>query len=270
MGRKDGKKRHPQHRAGRRERARKSRAEAAAPVAPQKTYPHPLYGAIPLVELAVEWEGRTYTHDAWDLTYEPKLPTGAVRGNPSAQELASHDPPKYFYVDDERRCEQCGKDFTFWAAEQKFWYETLRVSPYATAVRCVSCRRCRRTQKAATAELVAAREQLRSDPDNPAMLLELARTLVQQRELSDSGDLDDAIAAARKARRLARTFPRWSNPRAETYLWEGHAQRLSGRESLARTALTEYLHLVTRRGRHTKLVRQVEVWLAGGCPRGAG
>ena len=43
-------------------------------------------------------------------------------GDPSAQELSTFDPPKYFYVDEARTCQQCSQVFTFWAKEQKFWF----------------------------------------------------------------------------------------------------------------------------------------------------
>jgi hypothetical protein len=42
--------------------------------------------------------------------------------------------PKYFYVDDERECIQCGKQFTFHAAEQKYWYETLKFNIWTAEI----------------------------------------------------------------------------------------------------------------------------------------
>jgi Probable zinc-ribbon domain len=87
------------------------------------THRHPLYGEIPLIERkSAGRDGRVYTWLEYDPDFEPKLPHGAVRGDVGAQVLCcGHHVPRYFYVDEERVCRQCGASFVFAAREQKFW-----------------------------------------------------------------------------------------------------------------------------------------------------
>ena len=88
---------------------------------------HPLFGAIPM--LAREYstpEGVPYVWYEPDPAYRPVLPEGAVRGDPTKQAYSpAFHIPKYFYVDEERECVDCGESFAFTAKEQQFWYEQL-------------------------------------------------------------------------------------------------------------------------------------------------
>src|SRR5258707_97933 len=99
---------------------------------------HPLYGKTPLLprtQLAAD--GVTYTSYDYDPDYTPNMPRGAVRGDIRRQNLCFHcNVPKYFYVNEDKTCIQCGKDFVFSAQEQKFWYETLKFYGTSEAVRC--------------------------------------------------------------------------------------------------------------------------------------
>jgi hypothetical protein len=226
-------------------------------------YEHPWYGPIPLIEVTTSGaDGKLSRHHTWDLSYQPELPPGAIRGDPRAQEFCGMcQEPKYLYLDEPRRCLQCGNAFTFWAREQKFWYETLKFNFASTAVRCVTCRRRRKTQRLALAEIEAARAAVVTTPNDAATQLELARTLVQLHVLTGAGDLNDAIAAARKARRLGHDVPEWRTSYTETWFWEGNAQRRAGRNVQAVAALSRFLRDAPRRGRYAKQVREAEAWL---------
>lgn len=51
-----------------------------------------------------------------------------------------------WYEDREFRCRDCGAEQLWTAEQQKWWYETVRGSVYAVAVRCRPCRQARRAQ----------------------------------------------------------------------------------------------------------------------------
>jgi hypothetical protein len=98
------------------------------------THHHSLYGDIPLIQReAVGTDGKLYVWREYDPDYQPKVPTGGVPGNVAAQVLCrGHHIPRYFYVDEERACRQCGDSFIFTATEQKFWYERLKFNYHSS------------------------------------------------------------------------------------------------------------------------------------------
>ena len=128
---------------------------------------HPLFGEIPLVEQTMTGgDGTDYRYYDYDLTFEPDMPSGAVRGDVRKQHFCSlcHT-PRYFFVDLDRQCVQCGADFVFSAKEQKYWYETLQFPFDSVAIRCPPCRAKRRTDKALRQQMSAARQGLKDDPE---------------------------------------------------------------------------------------------------------
>jgi tetratricopeptide (TPR) repeat protein len=198
--------------------------------------PHPLYGEVRLIRrTAPAKSGRTVEWWEYDPSFQPRLPRGALRGDPTKQIFCTaHHVPKYFYVDERRECIQCGAEFTFEAAEQKFWYETLKFNFNSVAIRCPDCRRRRRTEAALRNQIAKARADLDRSPEDPATLLALGEALVRYRQRTGQGSLADAIAAARKAKAL------W--PEAiESSFWEGLAHHLAGRTQRARECLKRFL-----------------------------
>jgi len=166
---------------------------------------HPLYGRIPLVRHSTTVPGRTYEWWECDPTYKPPLPRGAVAGDVSRQDFCTaHHTPKYFYVDERRRCIQCGDGFVFTGREQKYWYETRRFNFGSVPIRCPRCRRRRRTEHALREQVAVARRAVDADGGDPAAHLALARAIVDLHERTGTGRLDSAIAAARKAAKLWR------------------------------------------------------------------
>jgi Flp pilus assembly protein TadD len=75
---------------------------------------------------------------------------------------------------------------------------------------------------------------VRTNPNDPAPHLALARALVQYHEHTGQGSLPDAIAAARRAARL---WPESSEP----FLWEGLAHARSGRKEKALDYLRRFV-----------------------------
>jgi tetratricopeptide (TPR) repeat protein len=198
-------------------------------VEPRRWEQHPVYGEIPLI--------RDPTHGYWrpDPDFRPRLPRRAVRGDVSKQDFCvMHYDPKYFYLDEKRTCSQCGRSFVFRAAEQKFWYETLRFNFNSIPIRCPACRRQRRSEHALREQIARARSEVRSASDNPGAHLALARAVLENHERTGTGNLDEAISAARRA---AKIFPETIEP----LFWEGLAHELAGRRARAREYLARFV-----------------------------
>jgi putative zinc ribbon protein len=178
---------------------RKRRREAGTD---QRWIDHRLYGRVPLVLRTYEYRGKRY--EAWhcDPAFKPKRPRGAVEGDVTMQVFCEHHVPKYFYVDEQRHCVQCGEEFTFSGREQKYWYEARKFHFQSVPVRCPACRRQRRSEHALREQVAIARRAVETDPRDGAAQLALAQALVELHERTGTGRLDQAIAAARKAARL--------------------------------------------------------------------
>jgi putative zinc ribbon protein len=215
------------------------------PKASGRVLSDPLFGDVPMIEQDGSWH--------CDPAFRPRVPKNAVVGDVSKQEFcALCHVPKYFYVDDERRCVQCGATFTFSGREQKYWYESLKFNFGSVPVRCPNCRRQRRSDRAMHGQLAVARAAAREDPDDPAVLLSLARAIVELNERTGNGELNDAIAAARRAARL------WPGS-YEPLFWEGVAHARAGHRDRARDQLRSFVASAPRGG----LERRARVYLAG-------
>jgi hypothetical protein len=212
---------------------------------------HPVYGKIPLIrgEGSVVW---------WrpDPTFKPRMPRGAVRGDVAKQDFcAMHHDPRYFYLDEERSCIQCGRQFVFRAAEQKFWYETRRFNFCSVPIRCPACRRQRRSEHALREQIARAKAEVRAAPQSPVAQLALARAIVESHERTGQGNLAEAIAAARRTSRL---FPKTAEPS----FWEGVAHALAGRSARARECLLRFIGDERSLWEYPALVKRAKEYLA--------
>jgi len=221
----------------------------------QQFYPHPLYGPIPMLPVEVVLASGAIHHGLdYDPDYQPTMPKGAVRGDVRAQEFCRQcHVPRYFYVDVDRRCVQCGEEFTFSAREQKYWFEGLKFHFDSRAIRCRACRRSRRSDKALNAQLSALATDLRARPKDAALWVAQAEALLRLREKTGHGDLDKALASARKAEKI------WPEHAPAIY-WQARAQDLLGREVAALATYARFLDHPSVR-RHRALWRQARVRL---------
>jgi hypothetical protein len=225
---------------------------------------HALFGEIPLIRCtSIDSAGRVHAFYEYDPDYTPRMPTGAVRGDIRQQECCHFcHVPRYFYVDERKLCVQCGEPFVFSAKEQKYWYETLKFNFNSVAVRCAACRRKRRNAHVLEQRLSSARSELKTRPDSPALLLCLAEAIARLFQRRGEGNLNDAIAAARKARREARTRHHRAEA-AEALFWEATCQALAGRDERARPLYEEYLSIRYHGRNHSALGREARDWLDG-------
>jgi Probable zinc-ribbon domain len=74
----------------------------------------------------------------------------AVRADPERQNCSIC--PRHWYVDATFRCDRCGREFEFKAAEQRVWYEEYGFWIDSLPKRCLVCRRDLRDMKATRQE----------------------------------------------------------------------------------------------------------------------
>lgn len=220
---------------------------------PDRTRSHPLYGDIPMLRVPHKASsGRDDSYWTYDLTYKPPMPKGAVAGDVTRQQYCPMcHVPKYFYVDESRTCVECGEAFTFWAKEQKFWYEDFHFNFHSKAIRCLDCRKARRDAVTLQKAYSDASRLVASKPSDPGALLMLAEATVAYFEKAKKGDLDRALAATRKARKLSPTLH-------ESLFWEGAVQVAAGRHGKAREAFSQFIEAARTLARYKSLKKSAE------------
>jgi hypothetical protein len=239
---------------------KKDRRRSSAPAPPKKkrqVQSHPLYGEIPLVEDKQTYAGVEHSFLTWDPDYEPPFPVGAVRGDIRRQKMGGMCfVPRYFYLDEANTCIQCGADFVFTAAAQKFWYETLGGPGESFAVRCLPCRRQRRTPRVLSQMILAARQNLEESPSDTTRMLSLAWALLLFRERTGQGKeyANEAISLSRKVARLSPQL-------CQALFLEGKSHHLDGRSQKAEELLREFIEAAGTRQRYRKLVREARTLL---------
>jgi hypothetical protein len=203
-------------------------------------------------------DGQTHEWLEPDPTFRPPLPPGAIRGDPSRQVYCSaFHTPKYFYLDEERECVDCDVGFLFEAKEQRFWYEQLQFNPNSVAIRCRACRAKRRTAAEYARQIGRSRVAVEENPEDPTPYLELAQGLVRQHQITGEGKLEEAVWAARQARKL------WPGG-AEADFWEGLGQWLSDRKEEATPLLKNFTqHPAAVRRRYRSMIAEARDLLQG-------
>lgn len=107
----------------------------------------------------------------------------AIPGDVSKQNFSVL--PRLWYLDAVFVCEDCGENFTWTAAEQKFWFEELHFWIDSQPICCVECRKKRRDRKSLRQELDHCMSQARTTPDRTLKkkALRLLDALSEQGEL---------------------------------------------------------------------------------------
>lgn len=209
-----------------------------------RTVSHPIYGEIPLIQENNTWR--------CDPDFQPKMPPKAIRGNVRKQEFCywCHF-PKYFYVDEEHQCVDCGVKFSFSANEQKYWYEERKFNFYSKPIRCVSCRRKKRNERKLKIQMTEATNAIKDTPNDAIVLLNYAEVAYEYFEEFGQGNLDQAIASARKAFELSPKL-------FEALYWEGVCQDAAGHFKKAKQTYQHFLEVTRRISRYVPLLKQAE------------
>lgn len=102
---------------------------------------HPRFGREPrLTGLNIESSHVDSSNTDVFVHWHPgRIPNTAVPADVSKQVGATIQVTHYYDLD--RTCRKCNRPFIFFAEEQKYWYEELKLPLEADAVNCVPCRR---------------------------------------------------------------------------------------------------------------------------------
>ena len=198
---------------------RKKRAREGAFDLPHDLVPHPRAREMArasqrsMPSMSVE-EIRT---SDWQVRRSTIVPGTAILANTHAQHDALY--PRRVYADLLKKCTNCARPFLFYANEQRFWFETLRIPIEADCVMCPPCRKHAHRIKGALFRYAIAMHASRLDArhmkcfvDDALFLFEqgIVRNVARlgaiknraQRELADYGgtrQLAHALACAREA-----------------------------------------------------------------------
>ncbi len=238
---------------GKRKRKPKPKTVLVSRTAPKQLTTE--FGPLRVRERAVERGDYTWMELELLPSEASKLPAGAILGDPTRQNFGI-GPPQLYYVDRQKRCESCARDFVFSAKEQQYWYEQLGFIRDSTAKDCAPCRKERRAEKKLMAQLRAAIEACRATPTARAHL-DVARATWALREQGLGGNIDRAIGAARAAYRL-------DSKQVEALFWEARLQELAGRLRRAKETMQRFIDASAgaKRQRLTDLRRQARRLLA--------
>ena len=80
---------------------------------------------------------------------QASMPAGAIKADLSKQAPHNSYGPPMWYVDQRRKCKDCGKEFNWAAKKQQHWFEVLKIPIHVQASRCATCARKVRMAKAA-------------------------------------------------------------------------------------------------------------------------
>lgn len=142
---------------------------------------HPRFGRGPRVtgenpQTDLKASPTVYLH--WHSSERSRVPGTAVAADLRRQAPAMLAVTHYYDV--KRTCRDCRKRFLFFAEEQKYWYEKLKLPLEADCVRCVHCRRAHRgivAKRERYEELFGVAER---SVDEDLELLECSLALIEQ------------------------------------------------------------------------------------------
>ena len=93
-----------------------------------------------------------------------QMPAGAIKADLSKHAPHNSYGPPMWYVDEHKKCVECGQEFTFTARQQQHWFEVLKIPIHVIANRCAVCRRKRRGEIAAQKQHM---EEIAKRPRHP-------------------------------------------------------------------------------------------------------
>jgi hypothetical protein len=78
-----------------------------------------------------------------------QMPDGAIKADLSKHAPHNSYSPPMWYVDEQKKCKECGREFIFTARQQQHWFEVLKIPIHVNANRCTACRKKQRGEIAA-------------------------------------------------------------------------------------------------------------------------
>jgi len=140
---------------------------------------HPRYGKRPhITGLNPDSKTGSDAHLHWHSPRDCRIPNTAIVASRKRQNAGLGYVTHYFDV--KRQCESCSRNFIFFAAEQRHWYEVLRFNLSANCRRCVECRKSRQLiAKTRKRYDLLLRLEARSDKET-LELIDCGITMVEQ------------------------------------------------------------------------------------------
>lgn len=181
-------------------------------------------------------KGSEYYYAEVDRSY---VPPGAVKCETTYY-------PYGYYTNTNLSCIQCEEDFTFDAAEQKFWYETLEFHYRSIPNRCPDCRKQKRAENSLKANMDHFYELYTKNPKDVLTMLHLARAICLHYEKFQIGNLDLAISLARKVKEMDKNVHEGS-------YWEGAGLYLSNHYTKALKSLEKFNEEVESNDKYREL-----------------
>lgn len=160
---------------------------------PEDNVGHPRYGNAP-VPSGYDVDLDTVRNNYWRYRSERIYPQTAIPADTARQNFTTF--PRKYYVDIQKVCSDCTRPFIFFAREQKFWYETLRLY---IDVDCVRCSQCRKSDQAIRRHREAFSRYIKHTPVDVRTLIELLEAGVY---LWNAGELHN-IHTLRKLKNIA-------------------------------------------------------------------
>ena len=133
---------------------------------------HPRYGRGPRFTM-LEPKGDVYL--GWHI--KGRIPKTAIKADVSKQRDATLHVTHYY--DQERRCCECNRNFIFFAAEQKHWYEELQFGLDSDCVRCAPCRKAQQGLQRTRFRYENLFHVLERSPDQCAQMIECSLELIE-------------------------------------------------------------------------------------------
>ena len=133
---------------------------------------HPRYGRGPRFTM-LEPKGDVYI--GWHA--QGLIPNTAIKADISRQRDATFHFTHYY--DLERQCRDCNRQFIFFAAEQKYWYEVLQFGLDSDCVRCTSCRKTQQGLQRTRFEYENLFQLANRSPDQCARMAECGLEMIE-------------------------------------------------------------------------------------------
>lgn len=204
---------------------------------------HPRFGRGPRLRPEVATDGDAVVRTWWGIEIQPAgfrpstgrncqiAGTGIPADMQAVRRMPYHPPGFSHYLDLDKWCWGCGQRYIFFAEEQKYLYETLRLSLWLRCSLCVECRNKNRRQKTRPFAHAARKYQdlLGIKNRTPEQTLELIASGIEMAERGQGGKL-----FLERLRHLARSLPGdlpevTACREAIARLWADRAMRTEGR-----------------------------------------
>ena len=106
---------------------------------PRDLVPHPRFNGRQTHAHRISASTTDVCAQVWQVRRSTPIPGTAMAANCTLQNYSMY--PRRYYVDLLKQCKTCARPFVFYAAEQKYWFEVLKIYVDADCAKCPVCRK---------------------------------------------------------------------------------------------------------------------------------